>query len=160
MTVFFGSGEVYRAAVDMERNGLAYYTTAVELAADESARAVYKYLALAEKRHLAAFRKLLSEVRNSPPESYRGEYQGYLTALLEDRVFPSSASAKDAAARLGPTAALDTGIKAEKDSILFYAEMVDMVSSSDRDQVARVLMEEKRHLARLLKYKLDSRCLR
>jgi rubrerythrin len=161
MTVFFESGELYKAATQMERNGLAYYVVAAGLARDEETRAVYQYLASSEKRHPRTFRKLWTQSRHSsPPESYKGEYKNYLKTLLEDRIFPSSASARARAAKSRPLTALSTGIKAEKDSILFYSEMVDVVSPSDRDQVAKILAEEKRHLASLLKYKLKSRCLK
>ncbi|MBM2832592.1 MAG: Rubrerythrin protein [Dehalococcoidia bacterium] len=45
--------------------------------------------------------------------------------------------------------ALEIGIKAEKDSILFYQEMRELVRRRDRDTVAEIINEERSHLSRL-----------
>jgi rubrerythrin len=161
VTAILKRQEVYRVAVEMERNGLAYYNVIAELATDPDTRSVYKYLASAEKRHLRLFKKLWTLSRQSPsPESYSGEYKSYLRVLLKDLVFSSSASARSRAARSSNAAALNTGIKAEKDSILFYTEMLDMVAPEDRAAVQRILNEEKRHLSRLLDHRSRPRCLK
>ena len=159
MAAFFNSKELYRVAMEMERNGLAYYTGIAKNADDEQAGAIFDYLASSEKRHLKTFRKLWGNAsKKKPPESYKGEYRQYVRALIKDSVFPSPASAKSRAARSGPGTALRTGIKAEKDSILFYAEMLDLVEPPDKKAVNRILAEEKRHLRRLMEYK-QSGCI-
>lgn len=153
MAAFFKSNELYRIAIEMERNGLAFYNEIASKAADDQTRTVYKYLASAEKRHLRIFKKLLGNRSFSAPHTYRGEYRKYLRALLKDRVFPSSHLARSRAARSGPTSALKAGINAEKDSILFYMELRDLVPASDKIAIDRILGEEKRHLRRLSEYK-------
>ena len=159
MEGFFRDAELYRIAAEMERNGLAFYSKVAQQTGDESTRAVYDYLAAAEKRHLKTFKRLwVNSGKSSPPESYKGEYRNYLIALLKDRVFPSSAAARSRAARSGPRAALETGIKAEKDSILFYSGLSDLIPRNNRAAIQRVLAEEKRHLRRLMDYKYKSGC--
>jgi rubrerythrin len=159
MTTFFGRAELYRIAMEMEKNGLAYYVAVADQAPDRDTRAVYEYLASAEKRHLRTFKRLWTRTRKSPPGTYRGEYGGYLKTLLKDTVFASSASDRNRASRSSVAAALRTGIKAEKDSILFYSELIGIVSPDDRDSLQRILNEEKRHLSRLTEYQSQSRCL-
>ncbi len=158
MAAFFKINELYRIAVEMERNGLAFYSKVASQSADEQTRAVYHYLASAEKRHLRTFKKLMGNKTFSAPQSYRGEYRKYLGALLKDRVFPSSHLARSRAARSGPSASLKAGIAAEKESILFYMELRDLVSAADRVAIDRILGEEKRHLRRLSEYK-EKGCL-
>jgi rubrerythrin len=159
MAEFFKSGELYRVAVQMERNGLAFYSQVARQTKDAATRAVYEYLAASEKRHLRKFRTLLSHTaRSSAPEGYRGEYRNYLIALLKDKVFPSSAAARSRAARSSAGTALSTGIKAEKDSILFYSGLLDLIPSHERTAVEKILAEEKRHLRRLTDYKYKSGC--
>ncbi|MHB8085109.1 MAG: ferritin-like domain-containing protein [Dehalococcoidia bacterium] len=156
MAEFFRSGELYRIAMQMERTGLAYYMAMAEQSKDISTRAVYEYLASAEKRHLKTFRKLWNKTgKSAPPESYRGEYRKYIKALIKDTVFPSTAAAKSRAAKSGPSTALKTGIQSEKDSILFYTELLNLLPDPEKEAVKKILAEEKRHLRRLLDYQVD-----
>lgn len=156
MAEFFRSGELYRIAMQMERTGLAYYMAMAGQSKDISTRAVYEYLASAEKRHLKTFRKLWNKTgKSAPPESYRGEYRKYIKALIKDTVFPSTAAAKSRAAKSGPSTALKTGIQAEKDGILFYTELLNLLPDPEREAVNKILREEKRHLRRLLDYQVD-----
>jgi rubrerythrin len=153
MAAFFKGNELYRIAMQMERNGLAFYNEIARLSDNEQARAVYQYLATSEKRHLRTFKKLLGGKELSAPQSYKGEFRKYIKVLLKDRVFPSSAIARSRAAKSGPSAAIRAGITAEKDSILFYTELLDLVPPSDRTALDKILLEEKRHLRRLAEYK-------
>ena len=159
MAVFFNSGELYRIAEEMEKTGLAYYSEIARNTADKSVKAVFQFLAAAEKRHQRLFRRMMnSSPKSSPPESYKGEYRNYLAALLKEQVFPSSASARSRAARSGVTGALNTGIKTEKDSILFYSGLLDLVRPDDRTAIDKIINEEKRHLRKLMDYKYKSGC--
>ena len=161
MAVFFKDGELYRMAVEMERNGLAFYSQIARQAKDESTKAVYTYLITSEKRHLRKFKSLLHRsAKSSPPESYKGEYRNFLVALLKDKVFPSSALARSRAAKSSVRTALDTGIKAEKDSILFYSGLLDLVPEANKTAIKMILAEEKRHLQRLMGYKYKSGCVK
>lgn len=153
MAAFFKSSELYRIAIEMERNGLVFYNEIARQASNRDTQAVYNYLASSEKRHIRTFRKLMGNKTPSIMQGYQGEHRKYLKVLLKDRVFPSSAIARSRAAKSGPSAALKAGINAEKDSILFYTELIDLVPSSDRMAVDKILAEEKRHLSRLAEYK-------
>ncbi|MGA2159949.1 MAG: ferritin family protein [Dehalococcoidia bacterium] len=156
MAEFFRSGELYRISMQMERTGLAFYTAIAAQTRDISTRAVYEYLASAEKRHLKTFRKLWNKTgKSAPPESYRGEYRKYIKALIKDAVFSSTAAAKSRAAKSGSSTALKTGIQAEKDSILFYTELLNLLPDVEKEAVKKILGEEKRHLRRLLEYQAD-----
>jgi rubrerythrin len=161
MAVFFKSGELYRMAAAMERTGIAYYKGIAENTKDAGAKAVFKYLEEAEKRHLRTFKKLWNQsAKSSPPESYRGEYANYLRTLLKDLVFPTSGLARSRAARSTPLSALNTGIKAEKESILFYSGLLDVVHQDHKSALIKILGDEKRHLRRLMDYKYQSGCFK
>jgi rubrerythrin len=53
--------------------------------------------------------------------------------------------------------AINIGLEAEKNSILFYSVMRDLVPERDREVVDRIIEEEKRHVVHLshLKAKLS-----
>ncbi len=161
MAIFFKESELYRIAVEMERNGLAFYSQVARQAKDESTKAVYTYLITSEKIHLRKFSSLYNHsVKSSSPGSYKGEYRNYIAALLKDRVFPSSALARNRASKSNIGTALNTGIKAEKESILFYSGLLDLVPENNRTAVETILAEEKHHLQRLMDYKYKSGCFK
>ena len=49
----------------------------------------------------------------------------------------------------GEKEALEYAIKMEKDSLLFYYELLSMVREKDRGVVNRIIQEEKKHLTKL-----------
>jgi rubrerythrin len=161
MAVFFKNVELYRMAAEMERNGLAFYSQVARQAEDESTKAIFTYLVTCEKRHLRKFKSLFSRSpKSGTTGSYKGEYRNYLAALLKDTVFPSSALAQSRASKSSARTALNTGIKAEKDSILFYSGLLDLVPGDKRTAIEIVLAEEKLHLQRLMDYKYKSGCFK
>ena len=78
----------------------------------------------------------------------------YLKSLVDNRVFTDITAAQQKAERItGEIEALDTGIQAEKDSVLFYAEMQNFVGQADRKVVYNIIDEEKGHLRQLSELK-------
>jgi rubrerythrin len=51
--------------------------------------------------------------------------------------------------------AIQIALGAEKDSILFYSEMRDLVRMPDRDVVSKIIEEERSHLRQLSDLKKD-----
>jgi rubrerythrin len=49
--------------------------------------------------------------------------------------------------------AIDFAIQIEKDSILFYLELINMVRDHDRPTVKDILAEERKHIEHLMKLK-------
>jgi rubrerythrin len=89
-----------------------------------------------------------------PPEGYAEEYGLYLKSLVDSSVFTSVDQARQQAARTdSPAKALDIGIQAEKDSILFYTEMQNLVKPAERQLIEKIIGEERGHLNQLLKLK-------
>ncbi len=85
-----------------------------------------------------------------PPETYTEEYMLYLNSLVDSTVFSDVAEAQQKAGRVfDKIEAIDTGIQAEKDSILFYAELQNLVRERDCKVVLNILDEEKQHLRQL-----------
>jgi rubrerythrin len=92
-----------------------------------------------------------------PPETYTEEYMLYLKALVDSAVFSNVTEAQQKAGKVsGQIEAIDTGIQAEKDSILFYTELQNLVRERDRKVVLSILDEEKKHLRQLSDLKAKS----
>jgi len=161
MTISFSGSELLNIAIGIERNGLAFYESLAKSDQDPMARGAYKYLADMEKKHIKTFQGLLEGVGEyKPPESYAEEYDLYLKALVDSAVFTDDAVARQIAEKVTTSIeAIQIALGAEKDSILFYSEMRNLVPERDRETVDRIIEEEKSHLRQLsdLKAKLASR---
>ncbi len=161
MAIFFSGSELVNIAIGIERNGLAFYQSLVKAERNVMARGAYKYLADMEEKHIKVFQSMLDTVGEyKPPEIYTEEYHLYLKALIDGAVFADDKVAREMAEKVTSSAeAIQIGLGAEKDSILFYYEMRNLVPERDREVVDRIIEEEKSHLSELsgLKKKLAAR---
>jgi rubrerythrin len=161
MGVFFSGREIIDIAIGIERNGASFYHSLAESAGSEIAKGVYEYLAGEELKHIEVFQSMLGSVTDyRPPETYTEEYDLYLRALIDSSVFSDDQTAYDIAQRVASDAeAIQIALGMEKDSILFYSEIWDLVRESDREVVNKIIKEERSHLRQLsdLKKSLSKR---
>ena len=151
MGVFFSGTELLDIAIGIERHGASFYDSLAKSAGNKKTRGVYEYLADEERRHLKVFQGMLDSVSSyRPPETYTEEYDLYLKALVDSAVFSNDQVARQTAQRVGSEAeAIQIACQAEKDSILFYSEMRDLVRQSDREAINKIIEEERSHLKQL-----------
>jgi rubrerythrin len=150
--MFFNETEAARIAQSMETQGLAFYEAAAAKTHSPAVRETFLKLAQDEMHHLAAFRELeaaCAKRRDTPATEDEDEVGIYIQRLLQTQVFCERGSA----ARLSKKAyddleALGVGMRAERDSILFYQEMLDFVDSKEaKAAFTWILKEERKHLA-------------
>jgi len=154
MVTFFTADELLDIAVGIEKNGQAFYKSLADRASTESARSMYRFLADEEKHHEAVFERMRKDgIKIMPPESYQGEYMTYLKSLVDSLVFQSPQSTRASRKAGSEIEALITGIQAEKDSILFYGEMLNLSKETDRTTLENIIKEEKSHLQQLSEMK-------
>jgi rubrerythrin len=155
MAVFFSGSELLDIAMGIERNGMAFYQALADKTGKRDVKDIYSYLAGEEKKHLDTFQGMsdfLGQVK--PPETYTEEYTLYLKSLVDSAVFSNVTEAQQKAGKMSnEIEALDTGIQAEKDSILFYMELQNLVRERDREVVLNIVDEEKKHLRQLSELK-------
>jgi rubrerythrin len=161
MAIFFSGSELVNIAIGIEKSGLAFYQSLVKKEKSVMARGAYKYLAEMEEKHIETFQSMLDAVGEyKPPEMYTEEYDLYLKALVDSAVFTDDKVAREMAEKAASSAeAIQIALGAEKDSILYYSEMRNLVRERDREVVDRIIEEEKSHLRQLsdLKKKLAAR---
>lgn len=146
MSYDFNANDVFEMAEQIERNGAIFYRRAADDIADEDAKNFLTDLAVMEDDHEKTFanmRKQLSEAEKTAtvfdPE---GETASYLKALADTRVFFEK--------EIDTTslqAILKAAILAEKDSIVFYLGMKDMVPEAlGQSHLDAVIKEEMSHI--------------
>ena len=149
---FFNEIEAAMIAQNMEKHGLDFYQKAAAKAKDTATRDLFLRLAEDEKKHLARFEEL-EEILQADRRAKKGytddaDLAAYIDRLVETQVFAD----EGAVARLADQAgsdyeALAVGIRAERDSILFYQEMMSFIESNRaRATFSTILDEEREHL--------------
>ena len=148
MAASYSAKELIDIAIGIERRGIIYYDVIARSTEDAQARAVFEGLARMERVHLATFQQMLEDVGAAGVSE--GEEEGYIATLLEDAVFTDDSVAADEAAEAdSDIKAMELAINAEKDAILYYYELRDLLPDELAALVTRILTEEKRHLAQL-----------
>jgi len=147
---FYGS-ELISIAIGIERRGIAFYDVMARSTRNVKAREIFQYLGGMEREHIQIFQNMLGEAdKYEIPETYAGEYGAYLQALVDSAVFTDDAVTGELATRSeNDVTAIELGIGAEKDSILFYYEFREMVPRRARAAVDKIIAEEKLHLRQL-----------
>jgi rubrerythrin len=157
MSFYLNTDEIFQVGVQIEANGRAFYEAAAEGASDPGVRALCRELAAWETRHVELFENL----RRALPESARegqvfdpdSEESGYVKAAADGHVFVKNTDVGALAAkcRTGRDI-LDLAIGFEKDSVVFYAAMKNLVPKEYAAQSIDALVDEElRHIAMLTK---------
>ncbi|HID96109.1 MAG TPA: rubrerythrin [Candidatus Latescibacteria bacterium] len=151
MGVMFSGGEILDVAVQIERNGHKFYTELQKTAKDQRVQELAAYLADQELHHFRDFEALRDRLGDFQPswESYTGEYEAYVRALAEGHIFGDPASKELLNKATGEEEALCMAMGFERDSILFYSEMSNLVPERERGAVEELTEQEKEHLRKL-----------
>jgi len=153
MSYDFNADDIFEMAQQIEKNGASFYRKAAEGIQDPENKAMLLELAKMEDQHEKTFLSMRSELSAKEKESTtfdpNGEAVQYLKALADTRVFFEKEI--DTASMI---AILKEAITAEKDSIVFYLGMKELVPEKmGRSRVENIIKEEMGHI-RLLAGKL------
>lgn len=150
--IFFNEIEAAKIAQTMEANGLEFYRRSAARTQDAGARRIFQDLAAEEKEHLALFEELEETLqarrRDGPGYADDAEIGAYIARLLQTQVFATAGDAGRLADQAADAyEAFATAMRAERDAIVFYQEMLDFVDSKEaKDAFEKILVEERRHL--------------
>ena len=109
-------------------------------------------LAEQEVRHYKVFAKLSKAVRSKPlmTADEWDEYQGYLEATVQSALFQGPDVALAAAEGVtDEKEAVRMAMGFEKETMLFFYNLRDIVPDADQKMIDRIIDEEKAHLRRL-----------
>ena len=150
MSILFSGSELINIAIGIERRGITFYDIMARSADSETARRVFGRLADMERDHIKIFQDMLGEADKYRPEGTTREYADYFQALVENSVFTEDMITSETSMQTdSDIKALELGIMAEKDSILFYYQLRDVMSPRALPIIDRVIAEEKSHLSQL-----------
>ena len=151
----FSADEVFQMAIRIEESGAAFYRKAASLQSDASSRTFLQKLATMEDHHRATFEKMRKRLADMEKQKTvfdpEGELGLYLQSMADRHGGEGSPVAADA---LTGDETLDeiitTAIGLEKESILFYVGLKDMVPAGyGKDKIEEIIREEQRHIVQL-----------
>ena len=152
--VHFTGKEVLEMAIKIEENGLKYYTDAAKASRNEKLKEVFKALADEECDHIRVFSEL-KKTRSDKDyqegfDAYAEEAALYLCAIADTEVFTNPDKGRDLALQVKDEKdAVRIALDMEKDSLLFYYEILKMVRDRDRAVVENLIEQEKNHVKKL-----------
>ncbi len=153
----FNDIEALKIAINIEEEGLEFYSILMKSAKDDKAKKIFSELAFAEKKHLELFQKTLLEVTDAATmaqgcEDYTVDL--YLKDLVDTGIFTKKGEARRLVKEIKTDIdALKIGIQAEKDSILYYTEAAkNTKQEGGKKAFEQLTNEEKKHLQLLTSY--------
>ena len=151
MSIAFSGGELIDIAIGIEKQGIVFYDVMARSTKQAIARDLFIHLAEAERVHAETFQGMLDTIEKyTPSEDQLREYNDYIYALVNNAVFTDEMATSELAIHLdSEVEAVDIGISAEKDSILFYYFMKEIIPASGMPVLGKILNEEKSHLSQL-----------
>jgi rubrerythrin len=148
----FTAAEALEMAMEIEKNGEVFYNAAAEKSDDTEVKTLFEDLAAQEHIHFKVFQKMLGGVGSAPvlPAEEYDQYQAYMLAALDNALF----AGEDKALALAEKAtdretALRAALGFEKDTMLFFYDLREMVGETDKEAISRVIGEERKHVRRL-----------
>lgn len=155
MSVTFNADEVFEMAEQIERSGAKFYREAAEKASDTQTKEMFLNMASMEDTHLRTFEEMRKELgdreKGSTVFDPYDEAAMYLQALADSKGFEGMRSPTEKlTGRESTQELLEIAIGAEKNSVLYYVGLKDLVSArAGQDKVEAIIKEEVRHVADL-----------
>lgn len=152
MGATFNGDEIFEMAEQIERNGAAFYRKAAGQAKDPEIRTLFTHLAVMEETHLRLFGQMRARYaqdrganRQFDPDN---EAMQYLQTLASRQGWEGKASPLRELSGTEPLEqVLWKALAAEKDSVVFYTGMKDLVGPADRIPLDEIIREELVHVA-------------
>ncbi|MCK4823001.1 ferritin family protein [bacterium] len=155
MSITFNFDEIFEMAEQIERNGARFYRRAAGKFSDSEAREKLLELAVMEDQHEKTFTGIRLELAGCGrmESTFDPENQAalYLQAMADGTVFDIKKDPSDILSE-GKTLEeiLHIAIGLEKDSIVFYAGIKDMVPEKPgKEKIDVIIREEKGHIVEL-----------
>ncbi len=148
MSILLSSAEIFDLAKAIEQGGRAYYQAVASSTASAELKELFEHLAAQELVHYRTFEKLARDYPQlEVDEQEWDQTRAYIQATSDSRFFVG----EDKAIRLAktvkdPLKAVDVAIGFEKDTLLYFYELLAVTPAKGREAAKAIVEEEKRHV--------------
>ncbi|MBN1164596.1 MAG: ferritin family protein [Candidatus Krumholzibacteriota bacterium] len=150
--------ELIRMAKRDEDIGVLFYEALAEKAEDPQLRARFLEIRKQEIGHAESFQEMLDGLGDYvPQEEYGGQYEHYYDSFLSQHEFlEGEGTVEKARAVDNDTEAIKFALGQEKNTLLFFLEMQELITSNQHKSFVQAVIEEERgHIAELSEMLLD-----
>jgi len=156
MSYLLAVKEILGFAVYIEERGYEFYVEAMKKFAEPRATELFQYLADEEFKHEEFFKKLVEKSGGIKGESLDPEYQAYMKEFIKAHQLGDKEAINEKLTRISTLdEILDLAMSFEKDSIVFFSELKEMLAKGDTAAVERVIHEEMGHLRKIFQMKRE-----
>lgn len=149
---FLKAADALEMAMGIETAGETFYRAVAQKAQTLPIRVLFEDLAEQEVNHYKVFSNLSKSVRDKLLMSAEewDQYQGYLEATVQSSLFEGPDKALAAAEEVtDEKEAVRMAMRFEKETMLFFFNLRDIVTGANQDLVTRIIDEERKHVRRL-----------
>jgi rubrerythrin len=148
MSIMLSSAEIFGLAKEIEKSGQAYYQAIASSTASKDLKELFEHLAEQEARHYRYFDRLSREYPELEVDAQEWEQtSAYIKATSDSRFFIGEDKALSLAKTVtDPLKAIDIAIGFEKDTLLFFFELLNLTPAKAREAARTIVEEEKRHV--------------
>lgn len=149
----FSAHEILDIAISIEEEGVDFYTSLSRNSARADAASAFSYLAEQERQHADTFSELLARFKEEEQELFNwSDASEYIKSFSRNKVFPKAADVLGDLSEAPASKAIDFAIDVEKETVIFYYEILEILNDEDaRAAVKRIIEEEKKHVVVLRK---------
>jgi len=147
--------DIVEIGIEKEKKRRDFYALAADHFSDDPDLAeLFGKLRDWEEGHIRKFEKIRDTVAGgSYAESYPGEIEEYMQAVVDDDLYKDLSPESFAASVKTPAEALDRGIGFEKDAILFFGGLASFLDKKSKEVVDQLISEEQMHMVQLFEMK-------
>lgn len=150
MPQVFTGDEILQIAMELEETGQVFYEALAVSCRSERVSALCRRLAGQERTHYNTFKRMREAWagEGEPRAMDRLELE-FVQGLINDRIVPGPAAARELAAEGGLARALDLAVRLEEDTVRFYTQIASAVDHDDAKVIRDIIAEEERHAREL-----------
>ncbi len=154
MFVFGTANDVVTMAVRIEENGKAFYEGAAAKTGEPLVKKLFEELAVMEDGHIQQFKQLRASLEKSFTAERVWDPEGLAESLLQasadTHIFTAKAATESLKAVNTAAEALDMALRFEKDSVVFFLGMKDVLpDESSKGEIDKLIDAERDHVRML-----------
>ncbi|OGW85471.1 MAG: hypothetical protein A2987_02800 [Omnitrophica bacterium RIFCSPLOWO2_01_FULL_45_10] len=154
MANIYNAAEIIDMGIAKEKKRRDFYGLAAAKFKERDMKKLFTDLRDWEETHIKKFAEIRDEVEDLDiTESYSGEFESYIKAMVDDKLYAQVSPQEFAKNVKTPLAAIQYGISFEKDAILFFNELLTYMPPIHKEQVRELIDEEKKHIIYLIDLK-------
>jgi rubrerythrin len=148
MSILLSSAEIFDLAKAVEKGGQAFYQAVASSTSSPELKELFTYLAGEEVKHYHTFEKLARDYPELEVDAEEwGQTSAYIQATSEARFFVGEDKAISLARTVKePLQAVEAAVAFEKDTLLFFYELLQVTPSKGKAAAKAIIEEEKRHV--------------